>query len=432
MSISENKKVKQYLDSVCRLVKNKKVHEIIAEELLCHIEEVVEEYIEQGKAEDEAIEQAILQMGSYEDVGKNLNKVHKVAPDWALIVMTATLILVGIVTLWTMGKHGDYTLYKRFMSNTIGFSVIGLAIAAIIVKFNYKGLRRFSKYIYIVTMAACIVIGPISNVVSGARGWIILGPFSFNIYNIAPFFLIIALAGILEKWNWNNIKSTLLGLVIVIFPAILLMFNKSGASSIIYTVAAITLMIISGIRIKNIMISIASIGVIITLMLISHPYRIDRLLTFMEPSKDPDGAGWIYNQLNKIINSSKLLGNGQEFNFAMLPDVHTDFILTYIIYSFGFIACIALVTLVLGFILRIGFIAKKTKDNYGKLLVGGLCALFAVQFIFNILMNFTLTPALSIGLPFISYSGSSVVINIISISIITSVCKWRNTPCKIG
>ena len=88
--------------------------------------------------------------------------------------------------------------------------------------------------------------------------------------------------------------------------------------------------------------------------------------------------------------------------------------------------------MVLAFIIRIGTIGLKTKDRYGKLIVCGLCALFIAQFLMNILMNFTLMPALSINMPFISYGGSSLLINMTSIAIILNVFKWRNTPFVTG
>jgi hypothetical protein len=105
MSVVGNEKVNEYIKEVCTLVKNKKVHKNIKEELLSHIDEIVENEVARGKSEEEAIEQAILQMGASDVVGKGLNKVHKAASDWTLLLMTVGFIVFGIFTLGFMEKN---------------------------------------------------------------------------------------------------------------------------------------------------------------------------------------------------------------------------------------------------------------------------------------------------------------------------------------
>ena len=105
MQSIDNKMVDEYVNNVCGLVKNKKVHENIKEELLSHIEEIIEEAVADGKSEEEAINCALLQMGSFDIVGSSLNKVHKAAPDWILLLMTSVFIIFGIFTLGFMGMN---------------------------------------------------------------------------------------------------------------------------------------------------------------------------------------------------------------------------------------------------------------------------------------------------------------------------------------
>ncbi|EKY23287.1 hypothetical protein HMPREF0216_02957 [Clostridium celatum DSM 1785] len=109
-----------------------------------------------------------------------------------------------------------------------------------------------------------------------------------------------------------------------------------------------------------------------------------------------------------------------------------EFVLTSIIYCFGWIVGIIIIALVLSFIIRMCFISINTKNTYGKLLVSGLCSLFTIQFILNILANFSLSPILGISMPFISYGGSQLVINVVAISIINNVYKFRNTHSELS
>ena len=187
---------------------------------------------------------------------------------------------------------------------------------------------------------------------------------------------------------------------------------------------------ISGFKLKN-LITISS--VLITMLLIfifGATYRLERFFIFLNPSQDINGAGWIYNQLNTLRNSAGLFGNGANSNLSIIPDANMEFALTSIIHCFGWIVGILVIALVLSFIVRIGLISSTTKNTYGKLLISGLFMLFTIQFILNILANFSLSPILGVSMPFISYGGTQLVINVLAISIINNIYKFRNTSSE--
>lgn len=423
-------KIKQYIEEVCKLIKNKRVHEDIKYELIDHIEEIIEDYRDVGLTEEEAIDKAIMQMGSSEIVGRNLNQVHKAAPDWVILGITGLFILVGIATLGFIQKNNalSHSSYANFLGKTIVYALGGILLVVGLFRIDYRRLKKYSKYIYggvIILLISQIFIKP--GYINGARGWIIIGSISFNTFNIAPFFLIIALSGIFDKWNWNDRKSILKGIFIAFAPIIFFILGKASVSMVIYSIAALTLMIISGVKLKNVITSLGVVGAIFLFYIFSEPYRIKRLQVLFNPSSDVDGRGWIYNQLVTLRESAGLFGQGANFTPNMLPEVHTDFIFTYIVYSFGWIAGIILISLILAFIIRIGLIGKSTKESYGKLLVSGFCALFIVQFLLSISVSLTLAPTVSVSMPFISYGGSQLLINILAIGLVSNVCKWRNT-----
>lgn len=430
MSAIGNDRVNNYINEVCGLVKNKRVHENIKEELLNHIDEIVEDQVSRGKPEEEAIEQAILQMGASDVVGKGLNKVHKAAPDWTLLLMTIGFILFGIFTLGIMERNNLMAdgYQVNYMLKTAIFAGIGSIITVIILKVDYRNLKKYSKYIYLGTIAGMIFAIFFSSRIHGAIGWITIGPISFNAFHIAIFTLVLSLSGIFEEWDWSNKKSIIQGALLAFGPCILFIQSYSMAHIAIYIIAVITLVIISGVKLRYILYPAGLLGILSVVYFFKEPYRLERVTSFIKPMEDPEGAGWIYNQLNNIRNSATLFGKDPSLVISKLPEANTDFILTYIIYSFGWIVGFILISMVLTFIIRIGTIGLKTKDRYGRLIVTGLSALFTTQFLMNILMNFTLMPTLSINMPFISYGGSSLIINMVSIAIILNVFKWRNTP----
>lgn len=435
MSTIRHPKVEKYIEEVCKLIKNKRVHKDIKYELIDHIEEIIEDYRDVGLTEEEAIDKAIMQMGSSEIVGRDLNQVHKAAPDWMLLGITGLFILVGIATLGFIQKNNalSHSSYANFLGKTIVYALGGILLVVGLFRIDYRRLKKYSKYIYggvIILLISQIFIKP--GYINGARGWIIIGSISFNVFNVGPFFLIIALAGMFDKWNWNDTKNILKGIFIAFAPIILFILGKASVSMVIYSIAALTLMIISGVKLKNVITSLGVVGAIFLFYIFSEPYRIKRLQVLFNPSSDVDGMGWIYNQLVTLRESAGLFGQGANFTPNMLPEVHTDFIFTYIVYSFGWIAGIILISLILAFIIRIGLIGKSTKESYGKLLVSGFCALFIVQFLLSISVSLTLAPTVSVSMPFISYGGSQLLINILAIGLVSNVCKWRNTPYNTG
>ncbi|MBU3134015.1 FtsW/RodA/SpoVE family cell cycle protein [Clostridium gasigenes] len=434
MQSIDNKMVDEYVNNVCGLVKNKKVHENIKEELLGHIYEIVEEYIERGKSEEEAINQALLQMGSFDVIGSSLNKVHKAAPDWILLGMTSVFILFSIFILGFMGVNasssGNYVdeISKKYIIRNGFYLIIGIAVVMGISKIDYRSLKKYSKHIYIGSIIISIIGLSISPFVNGVRGWISLGVMSFNVLHITPILLILSLAGIYENYDWSSLKNILIGFALGFGPGLIFLVAPSLPSLVIYTMAVTNLMIISGIKLRYIVISLGSLGIAFITFIVGSEYNVARMTAFLTPFRNPDGVGFIYKQIATLKNSAGLFGQGGNYALDVLPLANSDYILTYIIYTFGWIVGIILIALVLAFIIRIGFIGVNTKDKYGKLIVSGLCSLFATQFLLNILMNLNLAPAFAISLPFISYGGTALIINIFSIGIITNVYKWRNTP----
>ena len=299
-------------------------------------------------------------------------------------------------------------------------------MSLLILKLDYRSLKKYSLSLYIISISLILLTLTFSLPVHGMKRWLTIGAFSIDTLAVTPILLIVSLSGIFDNYHWNDKKSLFKGLTLVLIPVILFISLPSLSTIIIYLIAAFTIMHISGFKLKYLIIISGSLGSILLLSIFRTAYRIERFFIFLNPSKDIDNAGWIYNQLNILRNSAGLLGSGSTINSSVLPNANMEFALTSIIYCFGWIVGIIVIALVLSFIIRIGFISSNTKNTYGKLLVSGLCSLFTVQFILNILANFSLSPILGINMPFISYGGSQLVINVLSISIINNVYKFRN------
>lgn len=431
MSAIGNEKIDKYINDVCNRVKNKKVHKLIRVELLCHFDDIIEDCLDKGITKEDAINQAILRMGPSKVVGDDLNKTHKTNSDWLLLSITTILVSFGMFTLAFIQKNSPMNsleYYPNLLGKSFVYLIISISISLLFIKLDYRKLKKYSKFIYAFSILSMILGIFIASPVNGVIGYIQIGNFSFNLLTVDTLLLVVSLAGIFDNYNWSSKKHCFIGILLAIAPSLIFVITPSLSNATIYLLSAFTIMIISGFKIRYLILTISSLFAIFSAFLLSEAYRIERFFAFSNPSKDPSGAGWIYNQLSSLNLSAGILGQGNNLTSVTLPEAHTDFVFTSIIYSFGWIAGIILLAVILGFIIRIGFIGANTKDSYGKLLVSGICSLFAVQFLLSILANLSLSPILSVNMPFISYGGSQLLINILSITIINNVYKQRNTP----
>ena len=436
MSSVKNTKVNEYINEVCSLIKNKKVHAEIKEELLSHIEDIIYDSIQSGISLDAAIDKALLQMGSAEVIGRDLNKAHKCNSDWILLTMTSALIFFGFLTTGFL-QFNSFTLTEDYSPNYFGkllvFLGVSIVLALLSLKLDYRKLKNYSLSLYIFNIILIVLTLFLSPYVNGMRRWLFIGSLSIDTLTITPILLIVSLAGIFDSYNWNNRKSLIKGFTLVFIPSMLFLATSSISTTLIYLIASFTVMHISGLKTKHLVMTFSFFATIFSLAIFSGPYyRKDRFFAFLNPLKDSEGSRWIYNQLNTIRNSATLFGNSININSNFIPDSNMEFVLTSIIYCFGWIVGIIIIALVLSFIIRMFFISINTKNTYGKLLVSGLCSLFTIQFILNILANFSLSPILGISMPFISYGGSQLVINVVAISIINNVYKFRNTHSELS
>ncbi|MFL0268002.1 FtsW/RodA/SpoVE family cell cycle protein [Candidatus Clostridium radicumherbarum] len=424
MGLENNQKIDEYLSSLCSQIRNSKVHSDVREEVRIHIEEIAQEYTEGGFTVDEAVNKAIAQMGDASLIGKELNKVHKQRPEWSIVILTSIFAIIGLSTIFIMGSSGLLTQYSM-VTRSVTSTLIGVACAALLYYFDYMKIKGYSIYIYFGTVAVAMYTIFFCPTVNG-RAYLFIG-IGIDFIAISPFLFTTALAGILENFNWRETKNAIYGSFQLAFPALLMILGRSLSAMVAYSLAVLVLLIISGVRVRNIFILVASCIAAFWMYILKEPFHIKRLLIFLYPEKDPTGSGYLNIQLNKLVHSAGLFGQGFAFNGRLLPNIHSDFIFTYIIYTFGWIAGILIAVLVILFLVRISHIAIYVKSSYGKLLICGFVAIFSVQFLWNILMNLNLAPIATMGLPFISYGNSQFVVNMAVIGLISNIYKQRTT-----
>ncbi|HWQ73678.1 MAG TPA: FtsW/RodA/SpoVE family cell cycle protein, partial [Syntrophomonas sp.] len=309
------------------------------------------------------------------------------------------------------------SLFYSFLSF---IAVVGLSF------FDYRKLERYSIHIYLGTLLLLFITVFWGTQFKGNSSWLELGPFNINFVAASPVLFVVALAGIFHHWDWNQPFKLVEAIALLGLPLVLILMAPSIATAAIFMIVFMVIMIVAGAKLKQILLTAAPFLVLLLLSIMAAPYRLDRLTIFLHPATDPQGSGYLNMQLHNVISHSGFLGQGLTFNPQLLPELHTDFIFAFITYTLGWIASIALVVLIVMFLSRIALIARQVKLYYGKLLISGFVAILAMQFLWNILMNLGLAPISDVGLPFISYGGTQLVINAAIVGIISSIYRRKN------
>lgn len=426
MGVDSNQKIVNYILAVCSRVKFRDIHQDVKLELAVHIEEIVGEYVTQGFSEEEAIDKALAQMGDADLIGRQLNKVHKPKPEWSVLLISVLFISIGLLAIYFIQKQSLLTYDARLFERSVFFSFVSVIATVGLYFFDYRKLERYSKLIYLGTLFILIITVLWGNLANGSRCWLDLGPFNVNFVTISPVLFIAALAGIFTKWDWNKPFKLVQAIALFAVPLFLILLAPSISTGAIFIFTCMVLMIFSGAKMKQVIVTAGSFMALLILPIIIKPYLIERLVVFLNPMPDPLGNGYLNIQLSKVISLSGFLGQGLTFTPQVLPEIHTDFIFAFITYTFGWIASLLLIALMVAFLVRIALIAGQIKVHYGKLLISGFVSILAIQFLWNILMNLGLAPISGVRLPFISYGGSQLVINAATVGIISSIYRRRN------
>ncbi|MEQ8236355.1 MAG: FtsW/RodA/SpoVE family cell cycle protein [Syntrophomonadaceae bacterium] len=427
MGINRNQKIVNYILEVCSRVKFRDIHQDVKLELAGHIEEIVEEFVIRGLSEEEAVDRSLAQMGDADLVGRQLNKVHKPKPEWSVLLISVLFISIGLLATYFIQRQSLLTYDARLFESSVLFSSVSVIVIVGLYFFDYRKLERYAKHIYLGTLFILIITVLWGNQANGSRCWLDLGPFNVNFVTISPVLFIAALAGIFSKWDWNKPFKLVQAIALFAVPLFLILLAPSISTGAIFIFTCMVLMIFSGAKLKQVILTAGSFFALLTLPIIAIKLHIIKGLgVLLNPVADPLGNGYLNIQLSKVISHSGFLGQGLTFTPQVLPELHTDFIFAFITYTFGWIASFLLIALVVGFLVRIALIAGQIKIHYGKLLISGFVSILAIQFLWNILMNLGLAPISGVGLPFISYSCSQLVTNAATVGIISSIYRRRN------
>jgi len=354
--------------------------------------------------------------------------------DFWIFVTVLLLLALGISIVYSASSYYASRKFgnkEYYLIRQLIWATIGIIAMLMVSRMDYRRLAQFSPILMLVSIILLILvrIPGIGANVNGAWRWFNFGPFSFQPSEMAKLSIILFFSFSLSKkgdmlqYFWKGLVPYLL--VIGLIDA-LLMLQPHFSATILVTGVAVIILFTAGAKIWHfVLLAIPAIPLVIYLVL-SEEYRLKRLLTFLDPFKDPTDSGY------QIINSLYAIGSGGIFGkglgqsvqkYLYIPEPHTDFIFSIAAEELGFIGATTILLLFLVLIWRGIRIAMHAPDTLGSLIAVGITSLISLQVIINVAVVTSSMPVTGMPLPFFTAGGSSLAFLLVGIGMLLNISR---------
>lgn len=388
-------------------------------------------------------------------MSKNSDKKYLRGIDLTLIITLAALLGASLIILSTASINIIKSDPYYYLKNQTIWIITGILLMTVMAAIDYNIWRKLSWWIYGVNISLLLLVLVVGSTAKGAQRWLSITP-SIGIQpsEFAKVFIIISFAHFLvsRRDKLNDFKDFIVPLLFVLPPTLLIFLQPDLGTALVFGAIFIGMMFMAGANpIKFGATILGTISVVATAIyfhfatnlpwplkylegipLPMKEYQLNRILAFIDPSKDTSGDGYHVIQSVWAIGSGGLWGKGfregtqSQLNF--LPEHHTDFIFSVLGEEFGFIGTSILLFILCIFLLRIIGIGHKAADTYGMLIVSGVVTMIVFQILVNVGMTSGIMPITGLPLPFISAGGSSMWTNMLAVGLVISVGLRGDRP----
>jgi len=353
--------------------------------------------------------------------------------DWGLLGLAVLIGCIGLLTLYSAVTAETPAPQKILFFKQMLWFCIGLLAMVTAFLFNYKMLDRWAQPIYFGCILLLIAVLFFGRYVGGSRRWLIIGPLSFQPSELVKIAVILSLAHYYSKdakTRGFTLRELIRPLMFILLPVILIgMQPDLGTAGLLVLIAA-SITVFVKIERRSFIYLIASGAVLVPLIwFFLKEYQKKRILVFLDPDRDPLGAGYHIIQSKIAIGSGMLSGKGflkgTQNALSFLPEEHTDFIFSVLAEEWGFLGSVTLVLIFLILIFWGLTVAHGCREPFGTILAVGITGMIFWQVIINIGMSMGLLPVVGVPLPLVSYGGSSVLTTAIGIGLLLNISMRR-------
>lgn len=355
-----------------------------------------------------------------------LNKETKI--DIPILVTTLILVILGLIIVYdasVVQAFKDYSDKYYYIKQQLIWVVLGFLALFFCSAFNYQNYKKLSFWLFLISfgLLVAVFIPGLGVSTGGAHRWLKIGTLaSIQPTEIIKLTTILFLSSIFS--SKPNIK--VFGAIVVLVSFIIGFLQKDLGSSVVFFLSALTIYIASGASLKYFSIFAPASIIGFVFFVLSSTYRKQRILAFLDPFSDPQGYSYHISQVLIALGSGGLFGLGigqSRQKFEYIPEVTTDSIFAIVGEEFGFLGAIFLIALIFYLVYRGFKISENIDDRFGKLLAFGLSSWLGVQAIVNLAAMVSLIPLTGVPLPFISYGGSALMVNLVAVGILLNISK---------
>lgn len=354
-------------------------------------------------------------------------------PDLGLFLVILGLVTFGWVMVYSTSAlvaESTYGNQYYFLKKQITASFMGFGCLLVTLNIPYQKWQRWAWILFGVGAATLALVLVAGRQVGGAKRWLKLGPLGFQPSEPMKIFLILALASYLDKHQsslknfWGRFVPTCL---IFLIPAALTLKEPDLGTCLLMSGTGFAMMLAAGARPEHCLGLAALGGLGAALAILKANYRMHRVLAFLNPWKDPQGAGYQLIQSLLALGSGGVLGKGlgnSQLKLHYLPDAHTDFIFSILGEELGLVGTLLLLTLFAALAVRGFRIARHAPNLFGTLTAAGIVFWTSFQAFIHLAVSVGLVPTKGIPLPFLSFGGSSLVVILASFGILLNISRY--------
>lgn len=359
--------------------------------------------------------------------------------NYTFYVMVIALLAFGLVMVFSASSPRGHYYYSDafyFVKKQALFAIVGVMLMAFFSKFYYKAWHKLTWIVGGVTLALLLGVAVMGTTGGGAQRWLQIGPVTMQPSEVAKFAVVVLMARLLSDYG-TDMKSFKKFAVMMLVPVgfcgiVLLERHLSGA--IIILVVGVILAYTAGAKLMH----IVGCGLVALpfalLAIILEPFRLKRIFSFMDPFADMKDGGYQIVQSLYAIGSGGLFGVGlgqSREKYMYLPEAHTDFIFSVTCEELGFFGAM-LVIVMFAILVVTGFkIAIKAPDRFSMYLATGFTSIIALQAVFNIAVVTSTIPCTGITLPFFSYGGSALIINLVEMGVVLNISRYAKSENRL-
>lgn len=356
--------------------------------------------------------------------------------DPVFLILVLTLLVVGLVMLYSASYaqseyDSNYTVSTRYLQKQAVCAVLGLGCMAAFSRIPAAFWREYAWHIYVVAIVLLLAVLVAGQSVNGAKRWISIAGIQFQPSEIAKFAVILVFARLsraygpraeLFRYGVLGFGAALMGILIP------LALEKHLSAIMLIGMVAVVMMFLSGTRVKYLLMGAAGAVAFVAVYITFMGYAGDRVTAWLSPESDPSDTGYQILQSLYAIGSGGIFGLGlgkSRQKYLYLPFQYNDYIFAIVCEELGLCGALGIMALFAALILRGYWIALRSRDRFSGMLAAGLTTLMAVQTVLNLGVVTNLLPSTGISLPFFSYGGTALAVNLGEMGVILGVSRYR-------